>query len=151
MLERTRSLAMRSQEQWEHSVRVRCQGLQQPSCLGPGEAWNLRVFLQGGPEGPRSRALAHTPSPFSYPCSVPGVRAPDVGSAPPSGGRGSFILSFIPPAFTVLGAGSAVGHADWMRKDTTVFLPELTPLGALWPTLQVYHTDRKTVVRWKDH
>lgn len=77
MLERTSSSAMRSQEQREHSARVRCQGLQQPSRVDPGETRSLWVFLQArlvqwgavsvlGPE-----CWQISPSPFSYPYSIP--------------------------------------------------------------------------------
>lgn len=64
-------------------------------------------------------------------------------------GRGSFILSFIQPAYPVPGADSAMEHTGLMRTDTVLFLMELTSCGALRPlstSLPHRQTSDKTVV-----
>lgn len=53
-------------------------------CVDPREAWNLRVFLQGGPEGrgsqcPRSTGWQPSTSSFSYSSCESGSQSPRLG------------------------------------------------------------------------
>lgn len=95
MLERMSSWALRSLKQWEHSIRVQCQG-SLAAYVGPcGKARNLPIFLQEGSVewGAVSilglERLQASSSLFPFPTLNLGVRAPDVGSAFPQGEEAS--------------------------------------------------------------